>query len=175
MPQARTGGMGLVYISDLIFISPIEISENFQISRIWKRKEQPSLIALYSNTFVLYIIYYITFNIYVLPFVKLRKTAQGGDGAFLLSAPLICVHHRMSFITHSEFVPLCPALFLAKVQRPAAMQMNFQKNYSSSLPRFVPNRVFRKILPQIPWRGPLVGLFKIPQRKGLKRNEVDDD
>jgi len=33
----------------------------------------------------------------------------------------------VSFITRFEFIPLCPALFLAKVQRPAAMQMNFQK------------------------------------------------
>ena len=72
MPQARTGGIGLVYISDLIFISPIDISENFQINRIWKRKKQPSADSFYSNTFVLYIIYYITYNIYVLPFVKLR-------------------------------------------------------------------------------------------------------
>lgn len=92
-----------------------------------------------------------------------------------MKRPLICVRQRASFITRFEFIPLCPALFLAKVQRPAAMQMNFQKNCSGSLPRFVPNRVFRKILLEIPWRRPLVGLFKIPQRKGLKRNKVDDD
>lgn len=72
MPQARTGGIGLAYISDLIFISPIEISENFQISRIWKQIDAISQTALNLITVVLYIIYYITYNIYVLPFVKLR-------------------------------------------------------------------------------------------------------
>ena len=41
----------------------------------------------------------------------------------------------------------------------------FAQNCYSSLPRFVPNRVFRKILGQISWLMPLSGRSWIPARK----------
>lgn len=85
MPQTHTYGRLFGLYSWSHVISPIPIGENFQINHIWKKAEHSQTVPnpIY---IVLYIIYYITFNIYVYPVDKLRLTAQKGDAVFLLSA-----------------------------------------------------------------------------------------
>ena len=74
----------------------------------------------------------------------------------------------MSFSPHEVSGVFFGVFFLAKVGQPEPTPRTasyFAQNCYSSLPRFVPNRVFRKILGQISWLMPLSGRSWIPARK----------
>lgn len=80
---------------------------------------------------------------------------------------VIFVLSNMSFSPH-ELVEFSTSLFPCKDRATRCNTKNhtyFAQNCYSSLPRFVPNRVFRKILGQISWLMPLSGRSRIPARK----------
>ena len=74
---------------------------------------------------------------------------------------------NMSFSPHG-LAEFSTSLFPCKGRATRCNTKNrayFAQNCYSSLPRFVPNRVFRKILGQISWLMPLSGRSWIPARK----------
>lgn len=100
MPQTHTYGRLSGLYSWSHAISPIPIGENFQINHIWKKAEQPARIVPNTANLVLYIIYYITYNIYVWYVEKVTLNSAVERWRDLLSAS---VNVRPSSLVLSSF------------------------------------------------------------------------